>query len=81
MPAIAVAVFGITVAALGVVFLFVDFSEINTCSHGKVMFYCNVTARTGNLASWYHLDVTQVTPRENSTMSTINVTHSSIATM
>jgi sodium-coupled neutral amino acid transporter 11 len=45
LPALVVVLFGITVAFLGVVFLIVDFNEVDTCSHGKVMDYCfnNVT--------------------------------------
>lgn len=43
-PAIALVLFGTTVAFLGVVFLIIDFDEVDTCSHGKVMFYCNETA-------------------------------------
>ncbi|KAK9737941.1 Transmembrane amino acid transporter protein [Popillia japonica] len=35
IPALAVVTFGLTVAILGAVFLFVDFSEVDTCSHGK----------------------------------------------
>lgn len=44
VPAIALVVFGMTVAVLGVIFLIIDFDEVDTCSHGKVMFYCNETA-------------------------------------
>ncbi|KRT82534.1 Amino acid transporter, partial [Oryctes borbonicus] len=40
IPALAVVMFGLTVAILGALFLFVDFSEIDTCSHGKIMPYC-----------------------------------------
>lgn len=42
-PAIALVAFGMTVAVLGVIFLIIDFDEVDTCSHGKVMFYCNAT--------------------------------------
>ncbi|EFA05275.1 Putative sodium-coupled neutral amino acid transporter 11-like Protein [Tribolium castaneum] len=35
VPALAIVLFGLTVAVLGVVFLILDFNEIDTCSHGK----------------------------------------------
>ena len=40
LPALGVAIFGLTVAILGVIFLFMDLDQVNTCSHGNVMSYC-----------------------------------------
>ncbi|CAG9769925.1 unnamed protein product [Ceutorhynchus assimilis] len=40
IPALGVAFFGLTVATLGVVFLFMDLEQVNQCSHGDAMIYC-----------------------------------------
>lgn len=40
LPALMVVVFGVAVAAFGVLFLIVDFDKFNVCSHGAVMEYC-----------------------------------------
>ncbi|XP_066153968.1 putative sodium-coupled neutral amino acid transporter 11 isoform X1 [Euwallacea fornicatus] len=40
IPALGVAVFGLVVAVLGVIFLFMDLEKVNQCSHGHVMSYC-----------------------------------------
>ncbi|KAL1502095.1 hypothetical protein ABEB36_007292 [Hypothenemus hampei] len=47
--ALGVAVFGLVVAVLGVVFLFMDMDQVNQCSHGRVMDYCleNANGTTG----------------------------------
>lgn len=51
IPALAVVMFGLTVAILGALFLFVDFDEVDTCSHGKIMPYCvNATVHNYSLA-------------------------------
>lgn len=41
LPALGVVLFGLTVAVLGVLFLIMDFDQVDTCSHGKVMPYCS----------------------------------------
>nr|CAI5847889.1 unnamed protein product [Callosobruchus analis] len=44
LPALGLAVFGVTVAFLGVIFLIIDIDKVNTCSKGVEMDYCkNVT--------------------------------------
>ncbi|KAF7286687.1 hypothetical protein GWI33_004710 [Rhynchophorus ferrugineus] len=40
LPALGVAVFGLAVAVLGVIFLFMNLEQVNQCSHGTVMKYC-----------------------------------------
>lgn len=40
LPAVGLAVFGLVVTLLGVIFIFVDFNEVDTCSHGRIMPYC-----------------------------------------
>lgn len=56
IPAVGVAMFGLIVAVLGIVFLIVDFDQVDTCSHGRVMDYCidtpiNVTTITPTVSS------------------------------
>ncbi|CAG9859656.1 unnamed protein product [Phyllotreta striolata] len=43
LPALGVGFFGIFVASMGVVFLIIDFDQIDGCIEGKVMDYCNRT--------------------------------------
>lgn len=40
LPALGLLIFGSTVAILGVLFLILDFDQVDTCSHGKIMSYC-----------------------------------------
>lgn len=48
LPALGVAIFGMVVAILGVVFLFMDLEKVNQCSHGQVMAYCTDRNSTTN---------------------------------
>ncbi|XP_030749255.1 putative sodium-coupled neutral amino acid transporter 11 [Sitophilus oryzae] len=48
LPALGVAIFGCTVAILGVVFLFMDLEQVNQCSHGSAMSYCLEQNNTAN---------------------------------
>ncbi|XP_050315679.1 putative sodium-coupled neutral amino acid transporter 11 [Anthonomus grandis grandis] len=48
LPALGVAIFGLTVAALGVIFLFMDLDQVNQCSHGLVMEYCKTVNETSS---------------------------------
>lgn len=50
VPALFLAFFGITVAVLGAVFLFADFNEIDQCSHGKAMPYCQTNVTIANVS-------------------------------
>ncbi|XP_045468250.1 putative sodium-coupled neutral amino acid transporter 11 [Harmonia axyridis] len=38
--ALGVVIFGVSIAAFGVLFLFMDFDKFNVCSHGAIMEYC-----------------------------------------
>lgn len=51
LPALCLAVFGTLVAVFGVVFLMVEFDEIDTCSHGKIMPYCTNASRSNSSVS------------------------------
>lgn len=42
LPAVGVAFFGLIVTLLGLIFIVVDFDEVDTCSHGMSMPYCAV---------------------------------------
>ncbi|XP_017773414.1 PREDICTED: putative sodium-coupled neutral amino acid transporter 11 [Nicrophorus vespilloides] len=45
LPSLALAAFGVIVASVGTLFMFVDFDQSSdSCSHGKVMFYCEGNA-------------------------------------
>lgn len=44
LPALGVAIFGLTVAGLGLVFMILDYEKVGSCSGGKIMEYCNVTS-------------------------------------
>lgn len=46
LPALGLLIFGVLVAVLGVLFLILDFDQVDTCSHGKVMKYCENTTLT-----------------------------------
>lgn len=46
IPALFVVLFGLIVALFGVIFLIVDFDTVDTCSHGRVMEYCNNFSNT-----------------------------------
>ncbi|XP_060533519.1 putative sodium-coupled neutral amino acid transporter 11 isoform X2 [Cylas formicarius] len=51
LPALGVAIFGTTVAALGVIFLFLDIDKVNECSHDSEMPYCAIAEAVNNTAS------------------------------
>lgn len=44
LPALGVAIFGLTVAVLGLIFMIIDYEQVESCSGGQVMEYCNVTS-------------------------------------
>ncbi|XP_065167119.1 putative sodium-coupled neutral amino acid transporter 11 [Atheta coriaria] len=54
LPALCVCIFGLMVATLGTLFLFWDFDEIDTCSHGQAMFYCENRTHTSTTLVDFH---------------------------
>ncbi|XP_018318699.1 putative sodium-coupled neutral amino acid transporter 11 isoform X2 [Agrilus planipennis] len=74
LPALGVVLFGLVVTVLGIIFVAVDFKEVDTCSHGKIMPYCypNNTLHNHTIVESTH---------EANTFVHTNIVHTTLSTI